>query len=138
MYTCTPQHAHAQKTSTHTRKNTHAYREASLQHTATHCNTLQHTATHCNTLQHKRTSRSLKSLAKVVVIIILSVHPPTPSPPSLPSIMLFQSRHDRPESRSPPESLLAASVAQWRLIRPTRLICLIPPCLNGRTGVWGA
>jgi len=28
----------------------HAFPRASLQHTATHCNTLQRTATHCNTL----------------------------------------------------------------------------------------
>ena len=29
--------------------------QASLQQTATHCNTLQHTATRCNTLQHTAT-----------------------------------------------------------------------------------
>ena len=30
----------------------YTYNRATLQHTATHCNTLQHTATHCNALQH--------------------------------------------------------------------------------------
>ena len=31
------------------------YKNRTLQHVATHCNTLQHTATHCITLQHTAT-----------------------------------------------------------------------------------
>jgi len=43
---------------------------ATLQHTATHCNTLQHTATHCNTQQH--TGRSTASALEYTVRTDLS------------------------------------------------------------------